>query len=83
MDAGALNRELVLRNNVVFGSVNANRTHYEAAATALARADHAWLDALITRRVPMSRWEEALERRDGDIKVVVDFAIGSENGLQP
>ena len=34
---GALNRELVLENDVVFGSVNANRRHYEAAAEALAQ----------------------------------------------
>lgn len=77
VDAGALNRGLVLENDVVFGSVNANRRHYEAAATALSRADHAWLEGLITRRVPLSRWQEALEHRDQDIKVVVDFAIGS------
>ena len=29
---------------------------------------------LITRRVPLERWSEALERRPGDIKVVIDFA---------
>lgn len=34
---------------MVFGSVNANRRHYEAAATALSRADHPWLEGLITR----------------------------------
>ena len=73
VDAGALNRELVLGNHVVFGSVNANRRHYEAAATALAEADQAWLAGLITRRVPLSLWHEALEQRDGDIKVVLDF----------
>jgi Glucose dehydrogenase C-terminus/FAD binding domain len=36
IDAGAVNRELVLDNGVVFGTVNANRRHYQAAATALA-----------------------------------------------
>ena len=35
-DAGALNRALVLENNVVFGSVNANRRHWDLAAQALA-----------------------------------------------
>ena len=30
---------MVLQNDVVFGSVNANRTHYEAGAAALAAAD--------------------------------------------
>jgi threonine dehydrogenase-like Zn-dependent dehydrogenase len=73
VDAGAINRELVLDNDVVFGSVNANRSHYAAAAEALAKADHDWLSRLITRRVPLDRWEDALERRPDDVKVVVDF----------
>jgi threonine dehydrogenase-like Zn-dependent dehydrogenase len=51
--------------------VNANRRHYEAAAVALAAADRAWLERLITRRVPLDSWREALERREDDIKVVV------------
>jgi threonine dehydrogenase-like Zn-dependent dehydrogenase len=71
VDAGALNRALVLENNVVFGSVNANRAHWHAAADALARADRAWLGALVTRRVPLDRFGEALRREDGDVKVVV------------
>jgi threonine dehydrogenase-like Zn-dependent dehydrogenase len=73
VDAGAINRELVLDNDVVFGSVNANRSHYAAAAEALAKADHDWLSRLITRRVPVDRWKDALERRPDDVKVVVDF----------
>jgi glucose 1-dehydrogenase len=73
LDVGGLNRELVLENDVVFGSVNANRRHYEAAADALARADRDWLRAVITRRVPLDRWAEALERRPDDVKVVVDL----------
>lgn len=73
VDAGRLNRELVLENNVVFGSVNANRLHYEQAAAALANADPGWLERLITRRFPLSRWSEALERRPGDVKTVVTF----------
>jgi glucose 1-dehydrogenase len=52
IDAGALNRELVLENGVVFGTVNANRRYYQAAAAALAKADQPWLERLITRRVP-------------------------------
>ncbi len=55
LDAGVLNRDIVLENDVVFGSVNANRRHYEAAAAALAAADRAWLERLITRRVPLGR----------------------------
>jgi glucose 1-dehydrogenase len=74
IDAGALNRELVLENDVVFGTVNANRRHYQAAADALAKADQGWLERLITRRVPLSQWAEALERRPDDVKVVLDLA---------
>jgi threonine dehydrogenase-like Zn-dependent dehydrogenase len=73
LDIGSLNRTMVLGNDVVFGSVNANRRHYQAAADALARADKGWLGRLITRRVPLDRWSEALERRDGDIKVIIEF----------
>ena len=42
-DIGQFNRTMVLNNDVVFGSVNANRRHYEMAAKALADADKAWL----------------------------------------
>ena len=73
-DIGDLNRAMVLENHVVFGSVNANRRHYRAAAAALAKADKDWLGRLITRRVPLARWREAFEPRPDDIKVVVDFA---------
>ena len=72
-DPGNFNRTMVLQNDVVFGSVNANRRHYEAGAAALAAADPAWLSGLVTRRVPLSRWAEVLERRHGDIKVVLMF----------
>ena len=72
-DAGGFNRQTVLGNDVVFGTVNANRAHYQAAADALAKADRAWLSRLITRRVPLERWREAFEKRDDDVKVVIDF----------
>jgi threonine dehydrogenase-like Zn-dependent dehydrogenase len=73
LDIGSLNRTMVLNNETVFGTVNANRRHYEMAAQALARADQAWLGRLITRRVPLDRWGEALESQADDIKVIVDF----------
>jgi threonine dehydrogenase-like Zn-dependent dehydrogenase len=74
VDAGALNRSIVLENDVIFGSVNANRRHYEAAASALAKADRGWLTRLVTRRVPLARWQEAFERRPDDVKTVIAFA---------
>jgi len=73
VDAGSLNRSMVLENEVVVGSVNANRRHYEAGAQALAKADRAWLRRLITRRVSLTDWATALEREPDDVKVVVDL----------
>jgi threonine dehydrogenase-like Zn-dependent dehydrogenase len=75
-DIGLFNRNLVLNNGVVFGSVNANLHHYQMAADALARADRSWLSRLITRRVPLARFAEAFDGRKGDIKVVIEFADG-------
>jgi glucose 1-dehydrogenase len=74
VDVGALNNELVLENDVVFGSVNANRRHFEQAVEALRAADPDWLRRLITRRVPLDSWQEALEKAGDDIKVVVEFS---------
>jgi threonine dehydrogenase-like Zn-dependent dehydrogenase len=74
IDAGALNRELVLENEVVFGTVNANRRHYQAAAAALAAADQSWLERLITRRVPLGQWSDALQRHPDDVKAVLDLS---------
>jgi threonine dehydrogenase-like Zn-dependent dehydrogenase len=74
VDVGALNNELVLENDVVFGSVNANRRHFEQAVKALRDADPDWLRRLITRTVPLDRWTEAIGKGGDDIKVVVEFS---------
>ncbi|WP_030793214.1 glucose 1-dehydrogenase [Streptomyces sp. NRRL S-920] len=71
VDAGSINRDLVLENDVVVGSVNANLRHYRQGAEALAKADRAWLDRMITRRVPLERAAEAFTEQDDDIKVVI------------
>ncbi len=73
-DATTMNRNAVLRNLVLFGTVNAGRRHWEQAVDALATADPAWLGGIITRRVPLTNWAAALDRQPDDIKVVVDLA---------
>ena len=65
---------MVLRNNVVVGSVNANKRHWYRASEVLARADRTWLSRLITRREPPERFLPALHRDPDDIKVIVEFA---------
>jgi len=77
VDPGLLNRNMVLQNSVVFGSVNANRRHYELAAEALAQADPGWLADLITRQVPTARWADAYTRQPDDIKTVLNFPGGA------
>lgn len=71
LEVAPWNQDMVLRNQVVFGSVNANRRHYEAAAAALARADPRWLERLLTRKTPLRECEQAYERRPGDVKTVI------------
>jgi glucose 1-dehydrogenase len=64
----------VLRNNVIVGSVNANKRHWYKAAQCLARADREWLGRLITRREAPANFARALARKPVDIKVVIQFA---------
>lgn len=66
--------DVVLKNAVVLGSVNANRRHYHRAARILAAADRAWLDQLITRQVRPDEAAQAVRRAPDDIKAVVRFA---------
>jgi glucose 1-dehydrogenase len=63
----AIMRNLVLRNQAVFGTVNAGRVDFESAARDLLAIHERWpgtLDALITGRHPMSQFcELAVEGR--------------------
>lgn len=74
LDLAALNKTMVLENDVVFGSVNANRRHYEEGAAALAKADLAWLARVVNRRVPLDQWRDALHRQPDDVKPVIQLA---------
>ena len=64
----------VLRNNVIFGSVNANKRHWYKAGQGLARADRKWLSKLITRIEKPENFINALQRKPDDIKVVIQFS---------
>ncbi|MGI8986294.1 MAG: glucose 1-dehydrogenase [Nocardioidaceae bacterium] len=70
-DVGSVNRDIVLENDVVFGSVNASVEHYVQAAAALASADHDWLARLVSRRAPLANFGDAFEVRGDDVKVVL------------
>jgi hypothetical protein len=75
LDIGRLNRTLVIDNEAVFGTVNANRRHYELVAVALADSDKSWLTQLITCECPLDQCNWAARAPPGDIKVIVDFAV--------
>jgi len=66
--------QVVLNNNVIVGSVNANKRHWFKASEALSRADRSWLGRLLTRRERPEDFAQALERKPEDIKVVIQFA---------
>jgi len=71
-----INLDMVLGNKVVFGSVNANRTHFEQGLRDLEIINKKWpglLGKLITRRVGFSNFKDALTKMETDIKVVVDL----------
>jgi threonine dehydrogenase-like Zn-dependent dehydrogenase len=74
LDLGTINRTMVLDNQVIFGTVNANRRHWEMAEKSLLQADRNWLKCLISRKEKLSNWQKALERHSDDIKVVIDLA---------
>ncbi len=77
-----LNLETVLHNKVLVGTVNADRANFEAAVRDLVAVQErwpGWLERLITRRVPLPRYEEALRRGPEDVKVVIDVAAGHDD----
>jgi glucose 1-dehydrogenase len=66
--------QVVLQNKVVVGTVNANKRHWYKASEALARTDRTWLARLISRCERPENFAHALQRRQDDIKVVVQFS---------
>lgn len=76
-DVARWNRELVLGNRIVFGTVNAARRHFEAGVHDLAAAEGrfpGWLGRMITRRVAPADVKQAFEHGPTEIKSVVRFS---------
>lgn len=70
-----INLEMVLRNKVVFGSVNAHRRDFERGVRHFGEFERRWpglLSRLISRRLPLARFREGLESRREHIKVVLE-----------
>jgi glucose 1-dehydrogenase len=81
IDASHLNLEMVLANRLVFGTVNANRRHFESGVNHLQAIEGRWpglLEQMITRRVPFTRLTAAALEGSDDLKLVVDVAGGHD-----
>ncbi|MEV5541832.1 hypothetical protein AB0L13_33820 [Saccharopolyspora shandongensis] len=73
-DSGGSDRQrLMLDNDVVVSSVNANLRHYNQAVQALAAADRNWLESLISRRIPLRHWTDVFDTGPDEVNVVVDL----------
>ncbi len=77
VDANVLNLQLVLGNQVVFGSVNANRSYFEAGVKHWGEIETKFpglLARTITRRLPMDQFQTALSKDPEGIKTVIKIS---------
>jgi glucose 1-dehydrogenase len=78
VDGSKIMRRLVLRNQVLVGSVNASRDHFQRAVDDLALAETRWphrIVDLITHRHRYSDFDAAFQHHGADeIKVVLEWA---------
>jgi glucose 1-dehydrogenase len=75
--AAELLQQIVLKNQVILGSVNASYDHYKMAVDDLGQILDKWpaaINAVITEKIPFSNFEKALSHHSLDeIKVVVQW----------
>jgi threonine dehydrogenase-like Zn-dependent dehydrogenase len=76
-DIGRIYRKLVLGNNLVFGSVNSNKTHFENGIKDLLEIKKQFkgvLQELMTKRVPPEEYKTAYEKEnEEEIKTIIEF----------
>ena len=74
----ALMRQLVLKNQMILGSVNAGRDYFQMAVDDLTQADVHWkglVEKLITHRYPVEDFARAFEEHpENEIKAVIEWA---------
>jgi threonine dehydrogenase-like Zn-dependent dehydrogenase len=77
IDTDSLMRNLVLRNQLAFGTVNAGRDDFEAAIRDLEIFHERWphaVESLITARVPIEEHRDLLLGKAGGIKNVIKLS---------
>ena len=71
-------RQLVLKNQIIFGSVNAGKEHFKQAVIDLESAQEKWpgvIERLITSRTPFADYSQVLTHRSSDeIKAVLEWS---------
>jgi threonine dehydrogenase-like Zn-dependent dehydrogenase len=84
IDGPELMHRLVEKNQVMFGSVNASRCHFQMAVEDLRNAYNRWGSAmteLITHRSPVADFEQVFAQQEPDeIKVVIEWAEAPAGG---
>ena len=76
-DADAMMKQMVLRNQVLFGSVNADRGAFERAIAHLAEFERRWpksVHGLITGRFALEAAPRLLQGDPGGIKNLIELA---------
>lgn len=77
IEAAALLQQLVLKNQIFLGSVNASIQHYQIAVKDLNHSLQKWPDAIkavITQKIPYRQYDKALHQHSADeVKVVVEW----------
>jgi threonine dehydrogenase-like Zn-dependent dehydrogenase len=76
VDADRLMRDLVLKNQVIYGTVNAGPAAFELAINGLGHMLSLWPEAvrgLLTGRFPIERYRDVLIGRPGGIKNLIDL----------
>ena len=74
LDTAHLMKEIVLKNQVLVGTVNAGRSDYESAISHIGEFAARWPETLrkvITGRYPLEAHDELLEDKVGGIKNVI------------
>lgn len=69
--------QMVLGNRLIFGSVNAHKSDFEAGVNDLTQIESrwpGWLKKLITRRLPFERFQEGLKKGKDEIKTVLELS---------
>lgn len=77
VEGGSLMKQLVLKNQVLFGSVNASFSHFRLAVEDLEKGLKKWPDTIpkiISHKIPHKDFKKVLAKHTSDeIKVVIDW----------